>query len=126
MKLNHDCIRDVLVALERNLTLDNFVNYEGFSKFEETKKYAEDDIIYTLVKLREAGFINSNDMNYDNRPHPIVQSISYEGHQFLDNIRDIKVWENVKGKAASVVSGVSIAVLGQLASAYIKGLLGLS
>lgn len=125
MKLNHDCVRDVMIALEKHLTLDNIIYYEKFTTFEETKSYSIDDIIYSLLKLREAGFIHSNNNVSDNRPQPFVTGITYEGHNFLDNVRDNTVWKNAKEKAFSTVSSVSIAIVNQVAGAYIKNKLGL-
>lgn len=126
LKLNYDCFRDVMLALEEHLTMDEWISYEKFSSFKQTERYTESEIVYALIKLKEAGFIDSDNNWHDNAPHPIVSDITYEGHGFINNVRDSGVWSQAKKKAGEVVSGISIALLGELAGHYIKQKLGLS
>lgn len=125
MKLNYDCLRDVLIALEKHSDISNVISYERFSSFDETKQYQQSEITYSLLKLKEAGFIDSDNRWYDNEPHPMVSDITYSGHEFLNNIRDSNIWSDTKKKANEVSTAISITLLGELAVSLIKQKLGL-
>ncbi|PEW58205.1 hypothetical protein CN448_31480 [Bacillus cereus] len=57
--------------------------------------------------------------------HAIISSITWDGHQFLDNIREKSIWEATKIKAATLGS-VSLPTLSELAKSYIAEKLGLN
>ena len=50
MKLNYDCIRDVLLYLEENLELNNSIYSEHINL-----NYSPEDIQYSVLKLEEIG-----------------------------------------------------------------------
>ncbi|WP_326938421.1 DUF2513 domain-containing protein [Bacillus atrophaeus] len=39
----------------------------------------------------------------------VISSISYSGHEFLDNIRDSNIWSQTKS-SISALSGVSLSI----------------
>ena len=83
MKLNYDCVRSVLLTVE--------------TIFEQLPKYGDNEILYTIEKLKEAGYINA--ALHFAAGHFIdgaVSSITYSGHEYLDNIREPEVWRKVK------------------------------
>ena len=89
MKLNHDCVRDLLLYIEENSSYNERLHLNTIT----IKDYSTENIIYTADKLIEAGYldcIRSVLMN-SRMPDIKVKSITYEGHKFLDNIRDNKV-----------------------------------
>ena len=89
MKLNQDCIRDLLLYLEENLKLNDYLSISNIS----LKNYSSEELLYTADKLYEAGYLKCSRKVYDNTDLMIfVSSITYTGHQFLDNIRDDKVF----------------------------------
>ena len=122
MELKKDCVRDVLLYLEKNLNY----NEEVFANKIELKKYSKEDIYYTCEKLSEAGFLNVKIDKFimSETPLIMIKSITYEGHQFLDNIRDENVWKETKNRL-SIIKDVSLNVIGQVASAVILAKLGL-
>lgn len=122
MELKKDCVRDVLLYLEKNMKY----NEELFANKIELKKYSNEDIYYTCEKLYEAGFINAKIQKYiiDDAPLIMITSISYAGHQFLDNIRDENIWKETKDRL-SIIKDVSLNIIGQVASAVILAKLGL-
>lgn len=127
MKLNHDCVRDLLLYIEENL------EYGYYIKVNEVQigNYSQHEILYAADKLLEAGFINATRKEYiDNPGIPVIRinSITWNGHQFLDNIRDNKVWEYTKGilsKFSSVSIGIISSVAAQVISNLIKTQIGL-
>jgi hypothetical protein len=91
MKLNHDCVRDVLLYLEDNLNLGQKIKFDLNTDIALTSKYSKEDIIYSSLKLLEAGFINAKACDTVQPYGPVVieiASITYNGHLFLDSIRN--------------------------------------
>lgn len=119
MKLNQNCIRDLLLYLEENLKLNDYLSISNIS----LKNYSSEELLYTADKLYEAGYLKCSRKVYDNTDLMIfVSSITYTGHQFLDNIRDDKVFAKTK----SILSGfksVSIEIISETASKVITNLI---
>lgn len=122
MVLKKDCVRDLLKYFEKNLSYEIDIQVNNI----EIKKYSYQDILYTCDKLYEAGFINAiRTYSICSRyPTIIVQSITYSGHEFLDNIRDNQIWKETKNKMKEI-GGFSIAVMGQVAASIISSKLGI-
>lgn len=100
MKLNYDCVRSVLLTVEKSKTIDEELNINPVTVetiFEQLPKYEDSEILYTIEKLKEAGYINA--ALHFAAGHFIdgtVSSITYRGHEYLDNIREPEVWRKVK------------------------------
>lgn len=122
MRLNLDCVRDVLLTVERCIVVDDngCVHMVGCAaSYDEEFGYMSDnimwtklidqpelvaytkaDILYTLLKLIEAEYISVH--KYYGVPNEHLyyftdnDGITFSGHQFLANIRDKGVWTKVK------------------------------
>ena len=121
MKLKKECIRDLMLYFEKNLTYDRPISANKIA----LKKYSTEDIVYTCDKLQEAGFINVTRWPVldDGLPFINVNSITYNGHQLLDNIRSPKIWKETKSKLKSIGS-VSVEIIAQVAASLIANKLG--
>lgn len=117
MKLDHDCVRAVLLYLEKTLELDNEIDATDIV----IKKYQQQDIVYSVRKLAEAGYLNTTDYSADDEQNIIINSISWDGHRFLDTVRDPKVWMHSKSVASKLLS-VSIGMMENIASQVITNL----
>ena len=122
MKLNYDCIRSVLLYLEKAVTIDNdlkivIVRVENI--FEELPKYENNEILYSLSKLNEAGYINAQ-LRFASGSFVdgYVTGITYAGHDFLEKVRDNKTWTNVKS-ALSKVGSTGFMLIGEAAKALL-------
>lgn len=125
MELNHECVRDLLLAIEKHTTINNELDHDEIINLPELKSYNEDIVIYTAQKLNEAGFVNGTfDFFYGNRTHINISSLTYNGHNFLDTIRDKSVWVKTKS-VASKVSSVSLPILFDIGTTVLKEQLGL-
>ena len=124
MHLNNECVRDLLLAIEENLGINDKVSIDDF----ELPNYSNDELIYTALKLIEAGFINGDLSNMiDGSIFVYVSSLTWDGHKFLDNIRDNEVWRKTKSivsKFSSVSLGIISNVAAQVITALIKQQLG--
>lgn len=126
MKLNHECVRSIMLELEEKLTLEQNLYLPQLLELETSKKYGKDTSVYTVLKLIEADFINgSRKFASDKIIHVGVSSITWDGHEFLDNIRDKNVWEKTKEKASGF-NTISISILSGIAQSYISSKLGLN
>lgn len=115
MKLNEDCIRDLLLYLEDMLDYDNPTKIYSL----ELKEYTTEELTYTAERLLEGGLINCSVNPLDGgMPYIVVNSITYAGHQFLDNIRDNKVWKKTK-EILSKFESVSVDIISETAAKVI-------
>ena len=100
MKLNYDCVRSVLLTVEKSKTIDEELNFNPLTVetiFEQLPKYEDNEILYTIEKLKEAGYINAAlQFAAGHFIDGAVSSITYSGHEYLDNIREPEVWRKVK------------------------------
>lgn len=120
MKLNHDCVRDLLLHIEENLTYGYYLEVSEAT----LKSYSREELLYTADKLLEAGYLDGNKRNTINSSLPYIRitAITWSGHQFLDNIRDDGVWKDTK-KVLSRFSSVSLGFVGNVASQVITSLI---
>lgn len=125
MELNHDCVRDILLTIEdMDYTLIG-ESKETFENEDRMKKYESKQILYTLKKLHDAEYIHV--IFSDGKAFFAfynVHSMNYKGHELLDTIRDDKVWQETKSKAAKVTSA-SLPVIQQIAVSVSKKIIGL-
>ncbi|RFA36197.1 hypothetical protein CAI16_05235 [Virgibacillus dokdonensis] len=125
MKLNQECVRSVLLELEEKLTLNDVLTLHQFEKFETYQKFGYDTFAYTLTKLIEAKYIKGSVAHGSNQIIDIlITSITWEGHLFLDNIRDNAIWSKTKDAVKSL-SSVSLPLLSNVATSVINKHLGL-
>lgn len=119
MKLNYDCVRKVLLEIEAleygESVASSDLNIDGFKQLE---------VSYTVAKLFEAGYINANprQYQYESMPIFIIETLTWEGHKFLDNIRDNNVFNTAKGVASKFAS-VSISMFENIASQVITNMI---
>ena len=125
MKLDHDCIRDILLTVEDMDYSATGMVKENFENKSRIKNYDSIQVLYTLKRLNDAGFINVLFAKGEAFYHFYnVHSLTFSGHQMLDDIRDDKVWKKTKDEA-SKLSSASIPVLQQLATSVAKQMFGL-
>ncbi len=122
MKLNPDCIRDILLHVE-NFSFGQTENSKDL--INSLAKYNGDEIVYTCAKLNEANLIEATFRKYPSDDKLIllhVDDLTYEGHQFVANIHEDTVWNGVKSVAKKVGTS-SINGLIQIASNVITTLI---
>lgn len=116
MRLNIECIRDVLLTSEEKTNLNNeVINIDVLVTMPRLKNYNEEDIIYTIKKLKEANYIEADILIHSDGNRAMIRHLTYEGHLFLDNIRDDGIWKKAKKEASKISSSVSINILSNIA-----------
>lgn len=125
MKLNHDCTRECLLFLEQELELEQSIDPNDVIN---NLNYPEEITSYALQKLREANYIVGGiNINYDfygngmkvNTP---IKDITWEGHEYLDTVRDNRVWKKTKNITSSLKS-VSLSMMKTVATQVLVGIL---
>lgn len=126
MKLNHDCVRDVLLFVEEHASYDGYIAVDS----SDLPSYSDETIIYAVDKLVEADYLNGKAHKdvVSVMPTISISSMTWSGHQFLDNIRDDSVWKdtkNILSKFSSVSLGIVNNVASQIISSLVRAQLGL-
>lgn len=118
MKLNHECVRELLLYCEEELDYNQSVDLNDINI-----GYKIEDLIYTTKKLKEAGYINAEIVkNVLDEIYVYIHDITWEGHKFLDTIRDNEVWSTTK-KVLSKVSSASITFVSTVASQVLQNII---
>ncbi len=118
LKLNEECVRAVLLDVENEYQFGSFLHLKDFEE-NQAFKFSKEEIEYTIIRLEEAGFIIATIDWVNARPFNVyVGSLTWQGHEFLDNVRDTKVWRETR-KVASKVGSVSLSMLATIASSVI-------
>lgn len=136
MKLSCECVRDILLCLEQFPFLkpdeDGMVEMDGILIEDLAKalpNYSEPDLLYTLCRLKEGGYINAVQKNADNVVILfVVTDMTFAGHELLERIRPETTWKktlSILKKAGSfsldLLSSVSGSILTAEASRWIAG-----
>ena len=116
MKLDKDLVREILLAIEAHdqpplgwmtLKLDG---------------HTPELVSYHVMQLHEAGFILGEKLGGLNHFKWEPKRLTYQGHEFLDTVRDGEVWRRTKvGAEKAGVAGLG--VLLELGKAYGKEVL---
>lgn len=126
MKLNYDCLRKTLMALEEVLTLRDDYGYQSIGVHEIidnpniSNEFDKKDIAYCLYMMIDAGLIEETQRTpLTPCRERCICTITYKGHEFLDNVRDNDIWKETKEKAVKVGS-VALNILSQIAANVIS------
>ncbi|MDW5472010.1 DUF2513 domain-containing protein [Staphylococcus equorum] len=126
MKLNHECVRTLLLEIESNKKMGEHLTKYNFENNIVFEIYDFETVMYTLLKLKEAEFLNCSITWSSDKPQIyMIGDITWSGHEFLDNIRDNKTWSEVKN-VVSKTSSMSITLMSKLAFQYMTQKFNLS
>lgn len=129
MKLDYDCIRELLICLEESISLKESP-VSGKVAFETATlkqvcdylpAYTKEEIVYTALKLKEAGLIEISIIGNSTHVSTIrFESITYEGHQYLDHIRSATIWEEIKTGLKNKAIDLSVNAIFMIAKEILK------
>ena len=126
MRLNYDCVRDVLLKLEELLLVEyheesdsfgfNRVSIKQIFKSFSKEKYSSEEILYTVINLGEADYISvSTHYGCGELTACFVTAITYNGNEFINKIRPDTIWGKIK-KAFTKIGSVSLPIISEVAS----------
>lgn len=114
MKINEECIRDVLGYIIENIDYKKENNKMHIVEVSLLKlyndkllssKYEEKDIMYSVLKLLEIQFIKVSDIFPINKSvieRCAICEVTYSGHKFYATIQPEPIWEKTKSIIARI------------------------
>lgn len=136
MKLGCECVRDVLLCLEEypflvqeesDMVERNDMLFEQIA--EALPDYPQPEIMYTLLRLKEGGYINAEYRISEGVIFLfVVSDMTFAGHELLEKIRPETAWKktlsvlkNVGSFGIDLLSSVSGSILAAEASRWMTG-----
>lgn len=120
MKLNPDCIRDILLTVEEHTGHSKFMRYPDKIEYELLKPYPKDEVFYHINQCKLSGLLTKVDWTMN--PDCLIYDISPSGHEFLANIRSNTNWSKTK-EIASKVGSFSLDALAKIAVNVVTSLI---
>lgn len=120
MRLTPDCIRDVLLELETF----HMGSYKADAFQNCLLSYSHEQILYTLIKLFEGGYINAQ-LNRSPDGQIItfrVYDMTFQGHEFLEKIRSDTVWNQKLKPIFTSIGSMSLEIISGAANSAITAL----
>lgn len=115
MRLDPDCVRDVLLAIE-GTELGEYISPRTLHR--TLPQYSEAEIEYTCLILSDGDFLQVMTVELPGQEMPGVKSIirlTFQGHEFISKIRDPQRWPKLQ-KAVSAVRDYSLSALNAIAN----------
>ena len=102
MKLDIECVRDILLEFE-SFPLGCYTPYSFTASIAQ---HGEDEVCYTLVKLSEGKYINADVRRYSNGHYDFygIYDMTFAGHELLAEICDQERWKKVKSGMSAIRS----------------------
>lgn len=103
MRLNPDCIRDILLSVEDNTGYYDSLEYpQEINKCPLLKKYTDEEIRYHIIQCKKSYLLEVEKVDFDDNID--ISDLTPSGHEFLANIRADNVWSKTKTIAEKVGS----------------------
>lgn len=120
MKLNSDCIRDILLIVEGKTDLSSILRLNDIYNSDTSLffKYSEKEVLYHINQCIMNNFI-VGEMFINSCK---IQYLSPKGHEFLENIRQENNWNKIKAISKDIGS-LSINALFQISTNLITNLI---
>ena len=126
MKLNYDCIRDILLTIEEIPNRKDELILANFKSYKKLSKYNEDEIQYNALKLLQEEYVTGLKISGNNTTTVLrLTDLTWSGHELLNDIRSETVFNQTKEKIIKSVGSASLTIFQQLASTIVLKTLGL-
>ncbi|MFX0572884.1 MULTISPECIES: DUF2513 domain-containing protein [Bacillus] len=119
MKLHPDLVRKMLLEIE-DLPYQEDYTLSAMYLLAIKNGYDDKAGVYTARKLSESGLVKGGFPD-----HLVIEELTFEGHMFLDSIRDESIWAQTK-TLTSKFAGVSLDILKDVSTHLIKDYLKLN
>ncbi len=117
MKRDFELVRKILTCIEESEGVQQRVNVE-------IEGYTEDQIMYHLILLAQADLIDATNVPLQDRTYITARGLTWQGHEFLDSIKNETVWQKTQQAVKDKGGAVSFEVLKIMATGYAKSVFG--
>lgn len=117
MSRDMDLVRELLLRLDA-LPVGRLYIVTGSDKEFDVPGYKPNVINHHLEMLAKAGFIDAPG-SWPGHGGIAYRGLTWEGHDFLDTVRDPEVWKRTKD-GATKMGGWTFGLLKDLGTAYLK------
>jgi hypothetical protein len=122
MQRDMDLTREILLNLAADDELDGMEGKQyGAPESMGISGHSAEEVGYHLRLLIQAGYLTEIG---EIETMPVLYGLTWNGHEFLDNIRDETIWRRTKARLKGLPSA-ALAVVASIAEAEIKKHLGL-
>jgi len=118
VRLNHELIRNLLLLFEE-IKYESCMLVEDHLNSDFISKYSKDEVMYHVSQMSMADLIVADLRVEDSIT---VFDLTPRGHEFMENIRNDKMWNNTK-KIASKIGSRSLTSLENIASQIVVQLI---
>ena len=119
MKLNPDCIRDILLLVETVSDDESELLFEAESvSFDDLSRYSAKEVRYHLLQCKKQNLIEIG-IEFIDRSIPVF-GLTPEGHRFLEAIRPASRWQRLLSAVAKDLRSAALGEIVQLASESLK------
>lgn len=112
MRLNPDCIRDILLTAEEGCEIGRGISIPG-PNCSRLQPYNKSEVLYHVRQCDLSGFLYQT--KTDLLGTYTIRDLTPAGHEFLANIRKDTIWSGVKDVAGKV-GATSLNAIVQIAS----------
>ena len=126
MKLNPDCIRDILLEVENTCDYENELNFDEDNVPTSLKQYKYGELIYHVKQCQMNNFFE--DCKISIYQEIYISYLSPAGHTFLENVRSDNLWnktKNIGKKIGSTSLDALIKISSNVITEIIKAEIGL-
>ncbi|ALS03067.1 hypothetical protein ATZ33_17285 [Enterococcus silesiacus] len=120
MRLNPDCIRDILLTVEEICDPNHLFDYRSDSDNEHIKNYDENTLYYHFRQADLSGLLYK--AGYDMAGNFYAYDLTPTGHQFINDIRSDNNWKTTKS-IASKAGSYSLDALKSIATGVITNII---
>lgn len=116
MKLNPDCVRDILLTVESIPSMNYTYRFNEESIKSDLPNYSTEEVLYHVRQCDLSNFLYKTKFTLEREY--LVTDLSPLGHQFLADIRSDNVWEKTKS-VAEKIGAYSLDTLTKIAASVI-------
>jgi hypothetical protein len=120
MKRDDELVRNILLQIEKRHAPPQKMQAGDFDLDVEKER-----LTYHIKLLVDAGFVDGSVKRDSNGSWFWVDGLTWDGSEFLDNIRSDKVWKTTMERIGKKTGAASLKMVAALAQAVLKQELGL-